>query len=91
MERFGSVFYAPFDRGNTTPISINNNKTAGQNPMEKVFIEEADVIFGKPAFIALSAHQTSHNFCKPEKKKSSAASLPHVLLCLLTQSSRFLS
>lgn len=59
----------PFLTEATQPPFINKKKTVGENPMEKVFIEEADIIYGRPAFIVLSAQQTSHNFRASEKKK----------------------
>lgn len=59
----------PFWQRQHNPHFINNKKTVGQNPMEEVFIEEADIIYGRPAFIVLSAQQTSHHFCVSEKKK----------------------
>jgi len=37
--------------------------------MEKFFTEEANVKHVRPAFIVLSAHQSSHNLCKSTKKK----------------------
>lgn len=51
------------------PRFTNNKKTVGQNSMEKVFVEEAVIVYGRPASTVLSAHQASHNFSKSAKKK----------------------
>lgn len=44
MEGFGCVFYALFDRGNTTPILLTIRKQKGRIPLKKLMLYMEDLL-----------------------------------------------